>query len=201
MPIPLSYQISEYDCGPVSLINALNILFDRKTISPCIIKTIYQYTLDCVDTCGRMGRKGTSPQAIQFVADWLNHYARCCNFPIQCRSLTPEEIAFTPDSPLVKALESGCVAVIRCRLEVPHYVLATGVQDGWVQLWDPYHLEVTIHKNTIHQVDDHPYRYNRLVRFDQANGTGKGYYSLGAPALREATLFCNTQTGCIPFGD
>ena len=33
MKIPLRYQVSEYDCGPTSLLNALNYLFQREEIS------------------------------------------------------------------------------------------------------------------------------------------------------------------------
>ena len=49
MVVPLSFQISEFDCGPVSLLNALSRLFDRKLIQPCMIKAIYSYTLDNCD--------------------------------------------------------------------------------------------------------------------------------------------------------
>ena len=60
MAIPLNYQISEFDCCPVSLLNALNLQFDRKLIQPCIIKAIYTYTLDCCDSRSRPGQKVTA---------------------------------------------------------------------------------------------------------------------------------------------
>ena len=194
MPIPLNYQISEYDCGPVCLLNALNILFDRRLLQPCLIRSVYQYSLDCVDDRGHPGKKGTSAHAIQFLASWLNNYGQRCNFPILCRSMDPADIYFGEGSPLEDALAHGAVAVIRCRLGVPHYVLVTGTADGWVQIWDPYHIENTIRKKTIRFITDQPYRYNRLVAYEQINGTGHGYYSLGDPAQRECTLFFNTHT-------
>ena len=42
----LNYQTSEYDCGPVSLTNAIRYLFDREIIYPDIIKYIMLYCLD-----------------------------------------------------------------------------------------------------------------------------------------------------------
>ncbi len=39
----LNYQSSEYDCGPVSLTNAIRYLFDREVIYPDIIKYIMLY--------------------------------------------------------------------------------------------------------------------------------------------------------------
>lgn len=34
MKIPLHYQITEYDCGPTSLLNGLSFLFEREEIHP-----------------------------------------------------------------------------------------------------------------------------------------------------------------------
>lgn len=193
MPIPLNYQISEFDCGPVSLLNALNFLFDRKLIPPCVIKAIYNYSLDCVDPKGHPGKRGTSENAMRFIGSWLNEYARSCNFPIHCENLPPQDIYFAEGSPLLNALHQGGVAIVRCRLGVSHYVLVTGAENDWVQIWDPYHLEISIQKKSIRIIEDKPYNYNRLVRFAQANGDGKGYYSLGDPDTRECLLLFNTQ--------
>ena len=47
MKIPLRYQVSEYDCGPTSLLNALNYLFQREEISPELIRNIaFNHTLE-----------------------------------------------------------------------------------------------------------------------------------------------------------
>ena len=46
----LNYQSSEYDCGPVSLTNAIRYLFDREVIYPDIIKYIMLYCLDTMKT-------------------------------------------------------------------------------------------------------------------------------------------------------
>ena len=38
MKNPLHYQISEYDCGPTSMLNAIIYLFDRDEIPPEVIR-------------------------------------------------------------------------------------------------------------------------------------------------------------------
>ena len=43
MKIPLHYQVSNYDCGPTSLVNALNVLFEREDIPPELIRNIMLY--------------------------------------------------------------------------------------------------------------------------------------------------------------
>ena len=42
----LNYQSTEYDCGPVTLTNALRFLFEREEIQPEVVKAIALYTLD-----------------------------------------------------------------------------------------------------------------------------------------------------------
>lgn len=192
MAIPLNYQISEFDCCPVSLLNALNLQFDRKLIQPCIIKAIYTYTLDCCDSRSRPGQKGTSAAALRFIGEWMNEYGQSCGFPIHCESLAPEEIAFGTGGALDKALANSAVAVMRCWLCVGHYVLVTGTADGLVDIWDPYHVEKPIRKPCIRMVSDEPYRCNRRVAYSQMNAAGKGYYNLGDPEARECLLIYNT---------
>lgn len=192
MAIPLSYQISEFDCGPVSLLNALNKQFDRKLIQPCVIKAIYNYTLDYCDAQRHPGQKGTSAAALRFIGEWLNHYGEQCNFPIKCVSLPPELICLEPGSPLHIALSEGAVAVTRCILDVGHYVLLTGVDGSDALMWDPYHLEKILRKKGIIQTDQYPHHYNRRVSFEVMNRTGKGAYNLGPWDKRECLLIWNT---------
>ena len=57
MKSPLRYQITEFDCGTVSLINAISYLYDREEIPSKLIRSIYVYTLDCHNTKGIMNDK------------------------------------------------------------------------------------------------------------------------------------------------
>ena len=40
MKIPLRYQMSEYDCGPTALLNAVSYLFPRREVPPEIIRCV-----------------------------------------------------------------------------------------------------------------------------------------------------------------
>ncbi len=46
MENPLRHQMTEYDCGPTSMLNAVSFLFPRKEIPPEIIRSIMLYCLD-----------------------------------------------------------------------------------------------------------------------------------------------------------
>ena len=62
----LNYQSSEYDCGPVSLINALRYLYEREEILPDIIKFIMLYCMDTYSEAGEPCKHGTSRSAASF---------------------------------------------------------------------------------------------------------------------------------------
>ena len=47
MKTPLRYQMTEYDCGPTTMMNAISCLFDREDIPPEIARNIMLYCLDC----------------------------------------------------------------------------------------------------------------------------------------------------------
>ena len=47
MKNPLHYQLSEYDCGPTSMMNALAYLFEREEIPPEAVRNTMLYCLDC----------------------------------------------------------------------------------------------------------------------------------------------------------
>ena len=40
MKIPLHYQMSEYDCGPTTMLNAISYLFEVEEIPPEVIRNI-----------------------------------------------------------------------------------------------------------------------------------------------------------------
>ena len=49
MKVPLRFQITEFDCGSVSLLNAFSYLFDREDIPALLVKEVHKYTLNCYD--------------------------------------------------------------------------------------------------------------------------------------------------------
>lgn len=193
MAVPLNYQISEYDCGPFSLLNALSVQFSRKELQPCLLKTVFNYTLDSCDKTGRSGQKGTSAASLRFVGKWLNEYHQRCDFPVHCKNLQPNDIFLGEGSKLNLAIEQGAVAIVRCLLGTGHYILITKIDETHVYAWDPYYLEKPIRKKTIETITDAPCSHNRRIAFSQMNQTGRFYYSLGDVENRECLLIYNTN--------
>ena len=113
----LNYQSSEYDCGPVSIINGIRYLFEREEIYPEMIKFIMLYCMDTYNETGELCKQGTSPSAVTFMADWLNHFGQTRNFPISCNVLSGEEVTITPGSRITEALKQGGAVVLRLYLE------------------------------------------------------------------------------------
>ncbi len=193
MSVPLNYQISEFDCGPISMLNALSVQFHRKQIQPSIIKAVFNYTMDSCDAKGRSGQKGTSAASLRFIGKWLNEYSQQCAFPVYCKNLRPDEVFLGEGSKLNIAVQNGAVAIVRCLLGTEHYILITGVDDTHVLAWDPYYLATPIRKKSIETITDAPFTHNRRIAFAQMNQTGRYYYSLGDFAKRECLLIYNTD--------
>ena len=166
MKTPLSYQCTEYDCGPTTLLNAVSFLFERKQIAPDLIKYIHMYCLDGFNHRGEIGKSGTSCMAMSFMGSWLNQYRRMRDLPIRGR------------------VDRGG----------GHYVLLTGVEGDKVCLFDPYYHEKPYRIRGVSTVTDAPDRMNRKVSWNILNSEEKRYYALGEPERRECMLLYNTET-------
>ena len=88
MKNPLRYQLSEYDCGPTSMLNALAFLFEREDIPPEAVRNIMLYCLDCYGSDGVSGKSGTSCAAMMFLSNWRTASARSAAFTSP-RSICP----------------------------------------------------------------------------------------------------------------
>ena len=73
MKTPLHYQMTEYDCGPITVMNAIIYLFDREQIPPDLIRNIMLYCLDGYGAEGAPGKSGTTRAAMMFLSNFL-----CC---------------------------------------------------------------------------------------------------------------------------
>jgi len=92
MKIPLRFQITEYDCGTTSLINALVYLFEREEIPVTLLKAIHRYTLDAEGENGIVGEGGTSTKAIEKLSYWIARNTNNYNFNISCQVLEKEAV-------------------------------------------------------------------------------------------------------------
>lgn len=194
MKNPLSYQATEYDCGPTTLRNAISYLFDRGDIHPEIIKCIHLYCMDCHNEHGEPCKNGTSALAMSFMANWLNQYGQVKKWPIRCRVLQQDQVFMGQSSPIVAALQQGGVGVARVWLECEHYILLTGAHEEYLDVFDPYFWQHDFQDERIQPVEGEPACLNRRIRWDVFNNEADSYYSLGPSARRECVLLFNEHT-------
>ena len=194
MKNPLHYQLSEYDCGPTAMLNAVSFLFKREEISPVIIRNIMLYCLDSYNGEGIMGKSGTSSAAMMFLSNWLNGYGKIGQLPISSRYLSGKSVRIGKESLINDALCRGGAVVIRVLYDCGHYVLLTGVRKDKILMFDPYYSENALDLPGIIRVDDQPFRYNRIVDEKCFNRESTELYALGPVDDREAVIIFNERT-------
>ncbi len=194
MKNPLRYQISEYDCGPTSMLNAVSYLFEREEIPPEVIRNIMLYCLDCYNAEGVPGKCGTSTAAMMFLSNWLCGFGKIGRLDISSRYLSGKNVYLGQNSLINDALRRGGAAVVRLYYDVEHYVLFTGIQGDKILMFDPYYWEEPYEQKDILMVKDHPCAYNRIVPETYFNRQSKEIYALGPYEGREAVLLFNEKT-------
>ena len=204
MHSPLRYQLTNYDCGPTTMLNAVSFLFDREDIPPEIVRNVMLYSLDCYSAEGAPGRAGTSRMAMQFLASWLDGFGRATKLPLSTRYLSGRTVTLSQESAITDALIRGGVAVVRLYYDVEHYVLLSGltsVRDKAL-MFDPWYVSADDQEfsGTGIEIDTcHPFRYNRIVPlrcFACTHCTecpAKSPYALGPTENREAVLLFNDR--------
>lgn len=205
MKTPLRYQVTRHDCGPTSMVNALMYLFEREEIHPELLQYITAVTIDRDHGKGA-APGGTSGHALDFLAWWLNDYAKTMGFPLRCEALPEDQISMREGFALRKAVEAGAVVVTGCRLGADHYVLITGMEGDKVMLFDPYYdvwplTNLPAPAVGVELVSDRPFECNRAVEtwvFDEPAPTP---YSLDTRSKRDAILFFHTACGHRPCED
>lgn len=162
---PLDYQITEYDCGTTTLLNALRYLFKRSEISPEVYKFIMQYTMDQTNGLGEIGKGGTSVKAIEYLCDWLNKNAKSKGMNLRCTSIQREDISIY-NLDLKNKVNNGAVAIVRLFQDCEHYCLLTRIDDEYAFLFDPYYLNINYYDNDddIEIIKDRPFEFNRKVK-------------------------------------
>lgn len=194
MKNPLSYQSTEYDCGPTSMLNAINFLFNRNEISPDVIKSIMLYCLDSYNKKGEAYKSGTTGMAMMFLANWLNQFGKVKKWPIYCEMVNGEEVHISQSSKIAECLGQGGAAVARVMLGCWHYVLLTGIDNQYVYMFDPYYRVKPFSAEGIEMIKNEPLKMNRKIRHEILNSEGKGYYALGKLAERECMILYNKKT-------
>lgn len=206
MKNPLHYQLSEYDCGPTSMLNALSFLFEREDIPPEVIRNIMLYTLDCYSNEGHPGKSGTSPMAMMFLSNWLNRFRQIRQLDVKSEYITGEQVFIGNSSRINDALKRNGVVVVRLFYDVAHYALLTGVDEKNIYMFDPYYEEelgddIYTHflpEGDVKLVLNQPLKYNRIVPFGYFNREQDLLYALGKFENREAVILYNKRTEKTP---
>ncbi len=194
MKNPLHYQLSEYDCGPTSMLNAMSFLFSREEIPPEIVRNIMLYCLDCFGADGTSGKSGTSRMAMMFLSNWLDGFGRAGHLPVRSRYLSGRAVNLRQNGALTDALRRGGAAVVRLYLDEPHYVLMTGLSGDRVELFDPYYRAEPFPQQDVELVWDRPAACNRIVPVSYFERETKELYAFGPEDQREAVLLFNETT-------
>ena len=198
MKTPLHYQMTEYDCGPISMMNAIIFLFDREQIPPDLIRNIMLYCLDGYGAEGAPGRSGTTRAAMMFLSNWLSGFGQAGRLPITTEYYTGDRVYMGQQSPITDALHRGGAVVVRLFLDEWHYVLLTGERDGMVYLFDPYYVTEGFNDSSVVTDVDHPFAYNRILPQSMLNGEAQTLYAFAEQEGREAVVLYNTETMLTP---
>lgn len=194
MKNPLHYQLSEYDCGPTSILNAVNFLFEREEIPPEVLRNVMLYCLDCYSPDGTPGKSGTSASAMMFLSNWLNNFGKANIMPVSSSYLSGEMVYISSSSSINDALKRGGAVVVRLFYDEWHYILLTGIESDNIYAFDPYYREEPFDNKNIKIVLDKPFEYNRIIPASLFNSTEEKLYSLANPESREAVIIYNEKT-------
>jgi len=186
MKTPLRFQVTEYDCGTVSLYNAISYLFERNEIPAEVLRVIHKYTLDCYDDKGNPGQGGTSKEAVDKISSWMTKYINDNNFDIKCEHLVKDEVTLEKMQDCLK--NNGCIFV-RVWLDTGHYVIITKIIKNKVYIFDPYYLDKNKYKDKyVKIVLNNPFTHNRVVSLDRLFSNTKKDFSMGEVNFRECVL-------------
>lgn len=187
MKIPLTFQITEYDCGTTSLLNALIYLFDREEVPITLLKAIYKYTLDAVGEHGIIGEAGTSRKAVENLSYWITKYSKTNDFKIICENLEKE---FVTEEKIRECLNNNGCVLARCYQTSEHYVLITKMDDTFAYIFDPYYVEEGYYyqDSQVAVVLNQPFTHNRLVKIQRLFNQSKQDFSLMEIEKREVVL-------------
>lgn len=187
MKVPLRFQVTEFDCGTVSLLNAFSFLFERKEIPTQLVRAIHTYTLDCHDEKGNIGAGGTSKEAINKLTHWITRYANNNDFNVSCERLEKEAVSIEK---IRKCLNNkGCV-FIRCWQTCEHYVIITSIDKKHAYIFDSYYLDKHEYDRDkeVKLILNKPFLYNRKVSLKRIFSETHQDFSLGKIEDRECVL-------------
>ena len=191
MKVPLRYQMTEYDCGPTSLLNALSFLFEREEIPPEVVRNVMLFCLDGYGADGFSGKSGTSHTAMRFLSHWLDGFGQTGRLALSGEYLSGREVDLGQNGRLRDALLRGGAAVVRVDLDGWHYILLTQIRGENVCAFDPYRTDGGVSIDGVRTTDEHPEAYNLIVPARLLARECVAPYAFGPVETREAVLIFN----------
>lgn len=187
MKIPLRFQVTEFDCGTVSLLNSFSYLFEREEIPAELVKAIHKYTLDCYDEQGNLGQGGTSKETVNKLTHWITRYTNSHNFKVKCDRLEKEEVNLNNIKKCIS--NKGCVFV-RSWLEGEHYIIITKIDSKCAYIFDPYYLDKNryVKDRNVKIILNKPFTHNRKVSIKRLISETTKDFALGPINNRECVL-------------
>ena len=192
MKVPLRFQITEFDCGTVSLLNALSYLYEREEIPALLVKQIHEYTLDCYDENGNLGNGGTSREAIDKLTTWITNYANSNDFDILCERLVSNDVE---PNRILACLKKNGVVFARCWQTNEHYIIVTKIKYNKVYIFDPYYFDKAYYDKDkqVKIVFNKPFTHNRVVSLKRFFSDTYQDFSLGPVNNRECVLITRKE--------
>jgi len=179
MKIPLRYQMTEYDCGTTSILNAITYLYEREEIPPILIYNINKFTMDEFNEIGEENKGGTSTPAVGLLAHWINSLSKTRKIDINCEVLEGENVD-SLNSKVQDCINSGGVIIARVWLSDEHYVIITKLEDEYAYIFDPYYVDINKYDDDseVEIVKFRKLEYNRKVTLKRISSHNKEDYSL-----------------------
>lgn len=190
MKVPLRFQITEYDCGTVSLLNALVFLFEREEMPLELVKTIHKYTLDCHTEEGELGKTGKPKELIMNLSKWVTDLVNKKDFGVKFTRCVKGEVNLDSIRSCIKAKGVVFAKTYRCHDISEHYVIITSLDESNAYVFDPYYLDERHYDmdSEVSFIFDEPFKYNRIVKLDRLLSNTKKDLSLGRSDVRECIL-------------
>lgn len=187
MKTPLRYQITDFDCGSVNLLNCLTYLFEREELPAELVRVISTYTLSFYDMKGNLEKNMENKSLAFYVSNWINKFAAQKNIPVKCKFELGADVSVYD---IVDCLKKGGCVHMKTGTDQSPYVMLTAIDDNYVYLFDPCFKSFLENKNSVNvqAIDDNPFGFNRRVTIEHFLSEKHINYAIGPVKYREALI-------------
>lgn len=187
MRVPLRFQITEFDCGTVSLQNAISYLYTRETVPAELVRAISLYSFGCYDNLGNKLNSVNCNNNISLMTQWFCDYVNSHDFGLNCRRYEKANVTIYA---MQYAIDRGGCVFLKSYLKDEEFIILTSMDENYVYLWDPYYLEMDYFKDddSVTIVTDKPFDYNRRVSKERFCSFISNAYALGPMQKRDCVV-------------